>query len=203
MDDGLNAQRPLDKAVPRLKKFVRSEPQTDLAPAPPLASPAAPPLASPLPCGSTILLQHRCVPLPANCVRAQRWPTPTGPPPAARCRRRRRPQPPPAAARRAPPAACRACCPSVLLAPPPPGVIRGGVIRVRLMPPDAGDSVGTGPRHVGTKTLSQEICRAFCFAFSCTGVVLDPHPAAALLRIAATGLPACSWDANESYRRYN
>jgi len=91
--------------------------------------------------------------------------------------------PPPPAARRAPPAARRACCPSVLLAPPPPGVIRGGVIRVRLMPPDAGDSVGTGPRRVGTKTLSHEICRAFCFAFSCTGVVLDPHPAAALLRM--------------------
>ena len=51
------------------------------------------------------------------------------------------------------------------------------------MPPDAGDSVGTGPRRVGTKTLSHEICRAFCFAFSCTGVVLDPHPAAALLRM--------------------
>ena len=48
-----------------------------------------------------------------------------------------------------------------------------------LMPPDAGDLVGTRPRRVGTMTWSRKICRAFCFAFSCTRAVLDPHPAAA------------------------
>ena len=94
MDDSRNAL--LDKAVFVFTHIFSRAVRATEAPLLELLRPAAPPLASPLPCGSTILLQHRCVPLPANRARAQRWPTPTGPPPAARRRR------PPPAVRRPP-----------------------------------------------------------------------------------------------------